>query len=148
MIKNAASVLFSTAGLFLTMPPLSPPARLPARLSAGCQVCGGAQKAAAGLPSHGDEQTGPDAAGVCRASHQGDPAVSVAFLPVSGHAHTHAHTTHVQDGVWTSLFLFFCVCVKRQRYAGSHARLCLQNTDARGSGIWVEAQLRIVRSLL
>lgn len=54
-------------------------------LSAGCQVCGGEEEAAAGLPSHGDEQTDPDTARVHSPPHQRDPAVSAAFLSVSGH---------------------------------------------------------------
>ncbi len=54
-------------------------------MSAGCQVCGGEEEAAAGLPSHGDEQTDPDTAGVHSPPHERDPAVSAAFLSVSGH---------------------------------------------------------------
>lgn len=54
-------------------------------LSLGCQVCGREEEAAAGLPSHGDEQTDPDTAGVHSSPHQRDPAVSAAFLSVSGH---------------------------------------------------------------
>lgn len=38
-------------------------------VSAGCQVCGGEEEAAAGLPSHGDEQTDPDAARVHGPAH-------------------------------------------------------------------------------
>lgn len=62
-------------------------------LSAGCQVCGGEEEAAAGLPSHGDEQTDPDAARVHSPPLQRDPAVSAAFLSVSGH--TRARSIHV-----------------------------------------------------
>lgn len=50
----------------------------------GCQVCGGKKEAAAGLPSHGDEQTDPDAARVHSQPHQRDAAVAAAFLSVSG----------------------------------------------------------------
>lgn len=55
-------------------------------LPAGRQICGGEEEAAAGLPSHGDEQAGPDSAGVHRWALQRDPAVSAAFLSVSAAA--------------------------------------------------------------
>lgn len=58
---------------------------IPFSFSAGCQICGGEEEAAAGLPAHGDEQTDPDPAGVRGPPHQRDPAVSAAFLSVSGH---------------------------------------------------------------
>lgn len=54
-------------------------------LSAGCQVCGREEETAAGLPSHGDEQTDPNTARVHSSSDQRDPAVSAAFLSVSAH---------------------------------------------------------------
>lgn len=54
-------------------------------VSAGCKVCGGEEEAAAGLPSHGDEQTDPDAARVHSSPYQRGSAGSAAFLSVSGH---------------------------------------------------------------
>lgn len=54
-------------------------------MSAGCKVCGGEEEAAAGLPSHGDEQTDPDAPRVHSSPHQRGSAGSAAFLSVSGH---------------------------------------------------------------
>lgn len=52
-------------------------------VSTGCQVCGREEETAAGIPSHGDEQTDPDTAGVHSSPDQRGPAVSAAFLSVS-----------------------------------------------------------------
>lgn len=65
--------------------------------SKGCQVCGGEAEAAAVLPSYGHEQSHPDVAGLYGLSHQGDPAVSAAFLSVSGHTHTHTQIIWTND---------------------------------------------------
>lgn len=84
-------------------------------MSAGCQVCGREEETAAGLPSHGDEQTDPDTAGVHSSSDQRDPAVSAAFLSVSVHR-------HVRYGISISVWL--CEW-ERDAERGAELPLCL-----------------------
>lgn len=80
-------------------------------LSAGCQVCGREEKTAAGLPSHGDEQTDPNTARVHSSPDQRDPAVFAAFLSVSAHADMF-HRASVCVCVCACPRASVCVCVR------------------------------------
>lgn len=105
-------------------------------LSSGCQVCGGEEEAAAGLPSHGDEQSDPDTAGVYSSPHQRDPAVSAAFLSVSGHMRACL--------IW-HLSFFVCEWERfRETDASTHVeKMCrticdrlMQNPNKNSRGMW------------